>query len=142
MSVDTAAAFARARAEVDAIDRELQDAYDRIIDAVERVVSAGESLPTEIAEGIDLAMTEILESSAVRDIAGQRLVAVKAAVDDAESGAAATEDTLERKRDKSSKIEEKQDHGSASESCLLNGPQLPGAARTQTEVDALFDKLD
>ena len=46
MSVDTAAAFARARAEVDAIDRELQDAFDRIIDAVERVVSAGESLPT------------------------------------------------------------------------------------------------
>ena len=109
MSVDTAAAFARARAEVDAIDRELQDAFDRIIDAVERVVTAGESLPTEIAEGIDRAMTEILEASAVRDIAGQRLVAVKAAVDDAESGAAATEDTLERKRDKSSKIEEKQD---------------------------------
>ena len=78
----------------------------------------------------------------MRDIAGQRLVAVKAAVDDAESGAAATEDTLERKRDKSSKIEEKRSYGSASESGLLNGPQLPGAARTQTEVDALFDKLD
>src|SRR3546814_6059854 len=49
---------------------------------------------------------------------------------------------VERNRDKSAKIEEKRRHGSASESGLLNGPQLPGAAKTQMEVDALFGKLD
>jgi len=142
MPVESVEAFERARAEIDVIDRELQNAFDRIIDAVERVSTACELLPSEVAAGIDRAMTDILEASAVRDIVGQRLVAVKTAVDDLDAGITVTEDGRERKRDKSSKIEEKSLHGSASESGLLNGPQLPGAARTQTEVDALFDKLD
>ncbi len=72
MPVGMVDAFERARAEIDAIDRELQDAFDRIIDAVERVVATTEALAPEFAEGIDRAMTDILEASAVRDIAGQR----------------------------------------------------------------------
>src|SRR3546814_18371555 len=38
MTVDTATAFGRARDEIDIIDRELQAAFDRIIDAVEREI--------------------------------------------------------------------------------------------------------
>lgn len=142
MTVDTASARVRAEAEIESIDRELQHAFDRIIDAVERVIAATETLAPEVADGIGAAATEILEASSVRDIAGQRLSAVRVAVSRLEAGAGGTEAGLERKRDKSAKVEEKQDRGSASESGLLNGPQLPGAARSQTEVDALFDKLD
>lgn len=142
MTVDTASASGRARAEIETVDRELQDAFDRIINAVERLIGATESLAPDLAAGIDAAVTEILEASSVRDIAGQRLAAIRVAVDSLEAADGATEAGLERKRDNASKIEEKQAHGSASESGLLNGPQLPGAARTQTEVDALFDKLD
>lgn len=142
MTAETAGASGRARAEIETIDRELQEAFDRIVDAVERVLDATEALAPELAVGIDAAVTDILEASNVRDIAGQRLAALRAAVDCLEVRDDPTEAGLERKRDNASKIDEKQGHGSASESGLLNGPQLPGAARTQTEVDALFDKLD
>lgn len=142
MTVDTASALVRARAEIETIDQELQSAFDRIIDAVEKMAAASEALAPDIAAGIDAAIVEILEASGVRDIAGQRLSAVREAVDRFEADGEKSEAGLQRKRDKSSKVEEKQDHGSASESGLLNGPQLPGAARTQTEVDALFDELD
>jgi chemotaxis protein CheZ len=140
MTVDTASASGRARAEIESIDRELQFAFDRILDAVERMMDVVDGLSPEPAAGIGDAVTEILEASAVRDIAGQRLTAVRVAVEHLAAGV--TEGRLERKRDKSSKIEEKRRRGSTSESGLLNGPQLPGAAKTQTEVDALFDKLD
>ncbi|EDP65275.1 Chemotaxis protein [alpha proteobacterium BAL199] len=143
MTVDTAASTSeRARAEIEAIDSELQLAFDRILGAAERVAVAAETLGVEHASSIQAALTDIFEASSVRDIAGQRLSAVRQAVDHLTDGETASQSRPERKRDKSSKIEEKQDHGSASESGLLNGPQLPGAARTQTEVDALFDKLD
>lgn len=141
MTADTASAAGRARAEIETIDRELEDAFDRIIDAVERVIGVGDRLAPELAIGLSAAVTEILEAASVRDIAGQRLTAILGAVDRL-AAANGTEDGPERNRDKSSKVGEKQDHGSASESGLLNGPQLPGAGRTQTEVDALFDKLD
>ena len=142
MTVETASASGRVRAEIESIDRELQEAFDRIIDAVERVMTATEAMAPDVTAGINAAVTDILEASSVRDIVGQRLTAVRVAVDRLEAGGARTEGGSERKRDKSAKVEEKQDRGSASESGLLNGPQLPGAARTQTEVDALFDKLD
>lgn len=133
---------ARARAELQAIDQELQSAFDRILGAAERVATEIESLDAERASGIDEALTDIFVASSVRDIVGQRLTAVQVAVERMVDRVGAFEPMLETKRDNASKIEEKQDYGSASESALLNGPQLPGAARTQTEVDALFDKLD
>lgn len=142
MTVDTASASGRARAEIESIDRELQFAFDRILDAVERMMDVVDGLGPEPAAGIGDAVTEILEASAVRDIAGQRLTAVRVAVEHLAASVGVTEGRLERNRDKSSEIEEKRGHGSTSESGLLNGPQLPGAAKTQTEVDALFDKLD
>ncbi len=130
---------ARALSEVDAADAELQDAFDRIIDAVETLIPAGETAESAVAETIDTATGAILEASAMRDILGQRLTAIRDSVALLAAGSASG---LETKRDKSREIEEKQGDGSASESGLLNGPQMPGAAKSQAEVDALFDKLD
>lgn len=141
MTLDTIGAAGRARAEIAAMDRELQVAFDRILDAAERVALLAATPGPEVAADIAAALTEIFEASGVRDIAGQRLSAVSAAIDDVAS-AGDTEAGLERKRDNAANIEEKYQDGSALDSGLLNGPQLPGAGRTQTEVDALFDKLD
>src|SRR3546814_4358063 len=97
-----------------------------------------ETLGPERSAGIGAAVAEILEASIVRDIAGQRLTAVRVAVDRLVAGEGKAERSgiehgVERNRDKSAKIEEKRRHGSASESGLLNGPQLPGAAKTQID---------
>src|SRR3546814_19009590 len=81
MTVDTATSFGRARDEIDIIDRELQAAFDRIIDAVERVMDIAETLGPERSAGIGAAVAEILEASIVRAIAGQRPTAVRVALE-------------------------------------------------------------
>lgn len=132
----------RARAEIAAIDRELEAAFDRILDAAEALGALAGGLPAAKGRAIETALTGILEAAAVRDIAGQRLSAVRDAIAGLESAASGTEGGPETNRDKSLEIEEKQEGVSASEDGLLNGPQLPGRAKDQQEVDALFDKLD
>lgn len=132
-------AAARALSEIAAADGELQDAFDRVLEAAELLMDTGESAGGAVGDAIAAATGSIFEASAMRDIVGQRLSAIREAVtllDDATASA------LETKRDKAREIEEKREDGSASESGLLNGPQMPGAATSQAEVDALFDNLD
>lgn len=130
---------ARALSELSAADSELQDTFDRVIDAAEALMATGEALDQTTGEAIATVAGTLLEAAAMRDIIGQRLTAIRESVEHLEAGIASE---LETNRDKTRKIEEKKGDGSASESGLLNGPQLPGAAKSQAEVDALFDKLD
>ena len=132
-------AAARALSEIAAADGELQDAFDRVLEAAEMLMDTGETAGGAIGEAIFAATGSIFEASAMRDIVGQRLSAIREAVSLLED---ATAPALETKRDKAREIEEKRADGSASESGLLNGPQLPGTATSQAEVDALFDNLD
>ena len=103
------------------------------------LMDTGESAGGAVGEAIFAATGSIFEASAMRDIVGQRLSAIREAVTLLDSP---TAPALETKRDKAREIDEKRGDGSASESGLLNGPQLPGAATSQAEVDALFDNLD
>lgn len=132
-------AAARALSEIAAVDGELQDAFDRVLEAAELLMDTGEATGGAIADVIATATGSIFEAAAMRDIVGQRLSAIREAVELLGSDTASP---LQTKRDKAREIEEKQGDGSASESGLLNGPQLPGAATSQAEVDALFDNLD
>lgn len=132
-------AAARALSELAAADGELQDAFDRVLAAAETLMDTGEAAGGTVGSDIAAATGTIFEASAVRDIVGQRLNAIREAIEHLGSAAASA---LETKRDKAREIEEKRGDGSASESGLLNGPQLPGAAASQAEVDALFDNLD
>ena len=132
-------AVARALSEIAAADGELQDAFDRVLEAAEMLMDTGETAGGSVGEAIFAATGSIFEASAMRDIVGQRLSAIREAVTLLET---ATAPALETKRDKAREIEEKRADGSASESGLLNGPQLPGTATSQAEVDALFDNLD
>jgi len=140
--IEDGTAAERAWGELDVIDGELQSAFDRILDSVERIGAELETLDSAVAVPIEEAISELLEASAVRDIVGQRLVAVRLAVDHLVAGRGKSESSVERNRDNTSKIGEKLETGSTSESGLLNGPQMPGKAKSQTEVDALFDNLD
>ncbi len=130
---------ARALLEIAAMDDELQRAFDRVLDAAEAILVLDENGPDDGASGISAAVDELFEAAAMRDIVGQRLTAVRRAV---ESLTDLSASEVQTKDDKSRKIEEKSEHESASDSKLLNGPQLPGEAKSQSEVDALFDNLD
>lgn len=142
VEIEDGQAAQRARGEIEAIDAELQRAFDRILDTVERLSTGIESLDSKASGLVQQAVNDLLETSAARDIVGQRLVAVRLAVDRLEGMGGQSEGSSERNRDKASKIDEKQGVGSTSESGLLNGPQMPGTAKSQVEVDALFENLD
>ena len=129
----------RALGVIATIDDELQRTFDRVLDAAESVLEQSEQSKKAVADALTTAATEIFEAAAMRDIVGQRLEAIRTAVEVLADSSASG---LQTKDDKAPKIEEKLEDGSASESGLLNGPQLPGAAKSQSEVDALFDKLD
>lgn len=142
IKIEDGKAAERARGELDAIDDELQSAFDRVLDSVERISAEFEALDATITAPIEEAISELLEASAVRDIVGQRVVAVRRAVDRLAHEGVDSEDSVETNRDNAPKIGEKLRAKSASESELLNGPQMPGKAKSQVEVDALFDNLD
>ncbi|MDF1793180.1 MAG: hypothetical protein P1U88_14785 [Thalassobaculaceae bacterium] len=132
-------AAARALSEITAADTELQDAFDRVLEAAESLMDTGDAAGGTVADAIAAATGSIFEAAAMRDIVGQRLSAIRESV---ELLGSSTASALETNRDKAREIEEKRGDGSASESRLLNGPQLPGAATSQAEVDALFDNID
>ncbi|MCR9072053.1 MAG: hypothetical protein NXI18_10065 [Alphaproteobacteria bacterium] len=132
-------AAARALSEIAAADSELHEAFERVLEAAETLMGTGEAAGGSVGEEIAVATGALFEASAVRDIVGQRLNAIREAIDLLGPAAASG---LETKRDKAREIDEKRGDGSASESGLLNGPQLPGSAASQAEVDALFDNLD
>jgi chemotaxis protein CheZ len=135
----SAEAARQALAEVAAADGELQDAFDRVIDATDVLMEAAVSADDRAGAAIHAAISAILEAAAMRDIVGQRLANVRDAIrvlggENADSVGAGGTDP-ETKRDKAPKIEEKMENGSASEAGLLNGPSCrvrPRAKRRST----------
>jgi hypothetical protein len=109
--------------ELAATDSELGAAFDRIVDATTRLMDIAVDLPDEVGGVVHEALGEILEASATRDIAGQRLNNVRKAVRSLSGGVQA-------------EFEGREDG-------LLNGPQLAASAPDQEEIDAMFaDPLD
>ena len=131
-----------ASAEIDAIIKELDDSFNAILDAAEKIDELADGATEAVAEQIRDSVGFLYTSSGVQDIAGQRLTRIRQLVEEIAELPGQSEPDTERERDKSSEIEEKYEDGSASERDLLNGPQLPGSAASQQEVDALFENLD
>ena len=127
-----------ADAAIVAADTEIGAAFDRIIDATTSLMDHAEHVPEAAADEFNAAISEILEAAAMRDIAGQRLTAARKAVQDV----ATSEDSAQGKRDKSPKLGEKEASDGNGEDALLNGPQAPGGAPSQADIDALFDQAD
>ena len=137
--------FAAATDELDAIVSHTEEATGNILDAAESIEPPAETLDAAPAEKICAAVTKIYEACNFQDITGQRIgkvvaalkhienrvEALAAALDGGGGAAAAEEDAQERRTPKPSSDQE-----------LLNGPQLPGSATRQEEIDALLESFD
>jgi chemotaxis protein CheZ len=129
--------------ELDAIVGSTEQATNLILDSVEKIERATGTLSGEAKDEIATAVTNIYEACNFQDITGQRIGKVVRTLKQIETKVAglvrAFGDEIGRvapsaEVDVANVVSEPVD----SDKALLNGPQLPGAANTQADIDALF----
>jgi chemotaxis protein CheZ len=128
--------------ELDAIVSHTEEATGAILDAAEKLEAIAGTVDGAAAEGIRDAVTSVYEACNFQDITGQRITRVVRALKDIESKVAAIVETFSDTpksagKDKTSSPAS----GKPSDAELLNGPQLPDAAQSQADIDALFASL-
>lgn len=139
----TAEHLPKATDELDAIVGATEEATNTILQAMEVMGSLTEQMPTEVADQVNEAVTQVYEACNFQDITGQRITKVvktlKHIEDRVESLVAAFGDEIAKYREAHPRQEapsEKTDQD------LLNGPQLPAEASKQDDIDALLASFD
>lgn len=131
--------------ELEAIVGATEGATNGILSAVEQIENLTGEMPPEVAEKVSEAVTQVYESCNFQDITGQRISKVVKALQHIEAkvdgllAAFGDEMTKHRKDEAAQPEASKQD--APSDQALLNGPQLPQAAKGQADIDALFASL-
>ena len=138
--------IAPASDELDAVVKATEEATETILDAAETLDALADDLPGVSADKLRDETMRIFQACSFQDLTGQRITKVVGALkelevrieeistafgDGGEDAAAKT-----KKRKPSAKKPAK---GDPDEADLLNGPQLPDKAKTQADIDALFD---
>lgn len=125
--------------ELDAIVAHTAQATNEILDSCEALQAIGAALTGEAAEALQRAVTRIYEASSFQDITGQRigkvvhaLKAIEARVQAAVAAASGVWDETPQPADSERTEGER----------LAEGPQLPGAATSQEEIDRLLASFD
>jgi len=124
--------------ELDAIVGATEQATNGILEAVETIEGLTQDMSPEVAEKVTEAVTRVYESCNFQDITGQRVTNVVKALKQIEASvvgllaAFGDESSPTDKPAAPAPAEAAEDHE------LLNGPQLPGEATTQAEIDALL----
>ncbi|MEX0697167.1 MAG: protein phosphatase CheZ [Dongiaceae bacterium] len=124
--------------ELDAIVGATEQATNGILEAVETIEGLTQDMSPEVAEKVTEAVTRVYESCNFQDITGQRVTKVVKALKQIEASvigllAAFGDDSSPAARPAAPSPDEAPvDHE------LLNGPQLPGEATTQADIDALL----
>ncbi len=120
--------------ELDAVVLATEEATNAILDSVEKLEKIGGSLAGPDAEALESLVVKIYEASNFQDVTGQRISKVV--------------NTLQGIESRVSKLvalfpgADEADGDEKNETpSLLNGPQLPGLANGQDDIDALFDNL-
>jgi chemotaxis protein CheZ len=108
-------------------------ATHEIIDTCEQLERMADEAP-QLAERIGVATTRIYEACAFQDITGQRIAKVVTALQAIEARIGRARNGLIPRLPAATALPEK-----TSDEKLLNGPQLPGAGISQSDIDALFD---
>jgi chemotaxis protein CheZ len=130
--------FSTAAVELEEIVAEASKATHTIMNAAEVVEQIGAGLDKAAAAKLSDAVTSIYEACAFQDITGQRISKVVNAMQSIETKvvglARACGDAVE-----SQAIEKK---AVSDESKLLNGPQLSVNAKSQDEIDKLFESAN
>jgi chemotaxis protein CheZ len=122
--------------ELDAIVAATAEATGAILDAAERL----SELAIEGDAGAQVAdqVTRIYEACTFQDITGQRITKVVKTLQEIETKVTGIVRVFGGTALAQAPLREKKLKG---EAALLNGPQLPSGAASQSDIDALFDKI-
>jgi chemotaxis protein CheZ len=127
---ETASSFIpTATDELAAIVEHTAAATHEILDTCEALENLAPRMPEEAA-ALQAATTRIYEACAFQDITGQRIAKVVSALH-------AIEERITRARERA--MVRAEAAVPAAPPQLLNGPQLPGAGISQSDIDRLFD---
>ena len=127
--------------ELSAIVGATESATNAILDAVERIEKAASAMPGDAAAAITKDVTAIYEACNFQDITGQRISKVVSVLKEVDTTVAELLATLNLpKMDLAQVPASARKPQRTGDEALLNGPQAPGGAPNQADIDALFDK--
>ncbi len=128
----------KATDELDAIVAATADASTRIMDAGDVLMELAGDLPADKSEKAMNAVTSIFEACSFQDITGQRITKVVKTLK-------VIEDRIDQMLSSETSLPSfvtpeplPASFAELTDEDLLNGPQLPGAGRSQAEIDALL----
>jgi chemotaxis protein CheZ len=127
--------FSTAAGELEEIVVESSKATHGIMNAAEAIERIGAKLDKAAAAVVSDAVTSIYESCAFQDITGQRIAKVIATLQSIETKVVG----LARACGGEVEIQAIDGRAPTAESALLNGPQLALNAKSQEEIDRLFE---
>jgi chemotaxis protein CheZ len=135
--------------ELEAVVVATEEATSKILDAADKISRVADELAnTPAADHLTRAITTIYEASNFQDITGQRITKVVKTLQKVEEKIAEMlavfGDTSLMDAKKTGSAAQKPSAPAASSTdaqSLMNGPQLPGNATSQDDIDALFDSL-
>ncbi len=135
--------------ELSAIVGATEHATNEIFEAVDTIEAASAEMEPEAAAPLADAVTRIYEACSFQDITGQRITKIVKVLQDVEDRVSGLleafgEKAPEPKRETREPVEPVPDAvpEAASEEELMNGPQLPGNAMSQEDIDALMASFD
>lgn len=123
--------------ELDAIVAATAEATGAILDAAEKLTAIGSTGSPEISDQVTEQVTRIFEACTFQDITGQRITKVIKTLKQIEAKVA---DLVQAFGDAPPPRHRAAAPAATGDAALLNGPQLPGAAASQSEIDAFFEK--
>jgi chemotaxis protein CheZ len=135
--------------ELSAIVGATEHATNEIFEAVEAIESTANEMDPEAAAPLSDAVTRIYEACSFQDITGQRITKIVKALQDVETKVngllrAFGEDVPELPAEAEAPVPvaAAEEPKVKSDKDLMNGPQLPGNAMSQDEIDALMSSFD
>ncbi|TAN57587.1 MAG: chemotaxis protein CheZ [Rhodospirillales bacterium] len=132
--------------ELDAIVEATEGATNDILDAVEAIEAVAAEAPEGINQKLSELTTRIYEACNFQDITGQRITKVVRALKHIEEKIESLVKALGGEAHEPAPASDGKPafftHGGEGEQDLLNGPQTPGKANKQDDIDALFSSFD
>ena len=135
--------------ELSAIVGATEQATNEIFAAVEMIETASNDMDPEAAGPVTDAVTRIYEACSFQDITGQRITKIVKVLQDVETRVngllSALGEQVEGQTPSAPKEPEpapEAEPAAKSDEDLKNGPQLPGNAMSQAEIDALLASFD
>ncbi|NBC31467.1 MAG: chemotaxis protein CheZ [Alphaproteobacteria bacterium] len=131
--------------ELDAVVGATEEATGRILDAAEGLLNvADEKIEGPAKDEVTELAMSIFEASNFQDITGQRITKVVKTLKHIEAKIEALVHVLgeEVERARQNQVQEERKPARTTDEDLLNGPQLPGGACNQDEIDRLLASFD